>query len=70
MNNIPSLLFLYMHVVHPSAIVTVYDHKVKVKDMLQGGSNPNTVTVFLAEVPKEVILPTDSDYKLVDLEKV
>ena len=59
-----------LYIVCPSAIVTVYDHKDKVKDMLQGCPNPNAVTVFLAEVPKDTILSSDSVYKMVDLEKV
>ena len=50
--------------------MTAYDHKDRVKDVLQGCSNPNAVTVFLAEVPKETILSSDSEYRLVDLEKV
>ena len=59
-----------LYIVCPSAIVTVYDHEDKVKDMLQGCPNPNAVIVFLAEVPKDTILSSDSEYKMVDLEKV
>ena len=60
----------FFFAVHPSAIVTVYGHKGKVKDMLQGCPNLNAVTVFLAEVPKNITLPSDSEYKMVDLGKV
>ena len=68
---IPNDIFIiFFLVVLPSAIVTVYDYKDKVRDMLESHSNQDTVTVFLAEVPKDTILSSDSECKMVDLEKV
>ena len=55
------LYFCSLYIVCPSAIVTVYDHKDKVKDMLQGCPNPSAVTVFLTEVPKDTILLSNSE---------
>ena len=64
------LHFPSLYIVLPSAIVTVYDHKDKVKGMLESNPNQDSITVFLAEVPKETILSSDSECRLVDLEKV
>ena len=50
--------------------MTVYDLKDKMKGMLECNPNQDSVTVFLAEVPKETILSSDSECKMVDLEKV
>ena len=62
--------FFFFFVVLPSAIVTVYDHKEKMEGMLENYPNQDSVTVFLAEVPKEIVLSSDLECRMVDLEKV
>ena len=60
---------LSQNAVDPLAIVTMHsmkDHVIHVLDMLP---TLDSVTVFLADVPKETVL-SDLKYKMVDLEKV
>ena len=60
---------LSQNAVIPSAIVTVHSMKDHVIDVLAMLSDPESVTVFLADVPEETTL-SDLKYKMVDLEKV